>query len=262
MMIDINCDMGESFGAYSLGNDAAVIGSITSANIACGYHAGDPLVMAKTIRLAVDRGVAVGAHPGFPDLLGFGRRALETFPGEVTHYLLYQLGALAGLARAHGASVEHVKLHGALYNMAASDQRLAREVCDAVKAFDPTLILVTLPQSTLAHLASQEGLLVAREFFPDRAYLDSGALAPRSMNGAVIHDPPTVRERVVRLVREKKVRSIAGRDLPMEADTLCVHGDTPGAADLAAVIREALESSGIAAAPLRRVLGERKRETL
>ncbi len=261
MMIDINCDMGESFGAYTLGNDPAVIDSITSANIACGYHAGDPLVMGATIRLAVDHGVAVGAHPGFPDLMGFGRRALHTFPGEVKHYLLYQLGALDGLARAHGTSVRHVKLHGALYNMAASDERLAREVCEAVRAFNPRLILVTLPESTLARMASQDGLLVAREFFPDRAYVDSGALAPRSMPGAVIHDPQTVRERVIRLVQEGIVRSIAGKDLPMEADTLCVHGDTSGAGQLAATIREALESAGIAVVPLHRVLGEGRRKT-
>jgi len=262
MMIDINCDMGESFGAYTLGNDPAVIKAITSANIACGYHAGDPVVMGATIQLAVDHGVAVGAHPGFPDLMGFGRRALETFPGEVKHYLLYQLGALAGLARAHGTSVQHVKLHGALYNMAAFDERLAREVCEAVKAFDPALILVTLPESPLARMASQEGLMVAREFFPDRAYLDSGALAPRSMPGAVIHEPHTVRERVLRLVRERTVRSMTGRDVPMEADTLCVHGDTPGAAHVAAAIREALESSGIAVVPLHRVLTGRHRVTV
>lgn len=252
MRIDINCDMGEGFGSYTLGNDAAVIRSITSANIACGYHAGDPLVMGATIRLALDHGVAVGAHPGFPDLMGFGRRALETFPGEVKHYVLYQLGAFFGLARAHGATVQHVKLHGALYNMAAFNERLAREVCEAVKAFDPRLILVTQPESVLARMAAQEGLAVAREFFPDRAYTDSGALAPRSMPGAVLHDPQEVRERVLRLVREKKVRTITGQELTMEADTLCVHGDTPGAWQLAATIRQALEGAGIEVVPMHR----------
>lgn len=254
MKIDINCDMGESFGSYTMGNDAEVIKSITSANIACGYHAGDPLVMGATVRLAVNHGVAVGAHPGFPDLMGFGRRAMETFPGEVTHYVLYQLGALSGLARACGASLQHVKLHGALYNMAASDERLAREVCDAVKLFDPQLIVVTQPGSVLARTAVMEGLVVAREFFPDRAYLDNGALAPRSMAGAVIHDPETVRQRVLELVRERKIRSITGREIPMEADTLCVHGDTPGASRLAATIRETLENSGLEVVPLCRLL--------
>ncbi len=254
MRIDINCDMGEGFGSYALGDDAAVIRSITSANIACGYHAGDPMVMGATIRLALDHEVAVGAHPGFPDLMGFGRRALQTFPGEVKHYLLYQLGALYGVARAYGANLQHVKLHGALYNMAAFDERLAKEVCDAVKSFDRRLILVTQPDSVLARMAVAEGIMVAREFFPDRAYLETGALAPRSMPGAVLHDPTTVRDRVLRVVREKKVQSINGQDIPMEADTLCVHGDTPGAWRLAATIREALESSGIEVAPMHRVL--------
>ncbi|MGQ9484001.1 MAG: LamB/YcsF family protein [Desulfosoma sp.] len=259
MRIDINCDMGESFGSYTLGDDAAVIRSITSANIACGYHAGDPLVMGATIRLALDHGVAVGAHPGFPDLMGFGRRALETFPGEVKHYLLYQLGALFGLARSHGATLQHVKLHGALYNMGAVNERLAREVCEAVLAFDARLILVTQPESVLARLAAQEGIAVAREFFPDRAYTDSGALAPRSMPGAVLHDPQEVRERVLRLVQEKKVQTITGQDIPMEADTLCVHGDTPGAWQLAAAIRQALESSGIQVVPMHRFVGSKPR---
>lgn len=254
MMIDINCDMGESFGSYTLGNDAAVIEAVTSANIACGYHAGDPLVMAKTVKLAVEHGAGVGAHPGFPDLMGFGRRAMETFPGEITHYLLYQMGALSAFARAHGTSLQHVKPHGALYNMAAADEQIAREVVDAVKAFDQDLILVTLPGSVLAEMAVLEGLLVAREFFPDRAYLDTGRLAPRSMEGAVIHDPQAVRERVVRLVREGRLTTIEGNEISVQADTLCVHGDTPQAWRLAAAVREALETAKITVSPMSRFL--------
>jgi len=254
MMIDINCDMGESFGSYTLGNDAAVIEAVTSANIACGYHAGDPLVMAETVKLAVEHGAGVGAHPGFPDLMGFGRRAMETFPGEITHYLLYQMGALSAFARAHGTTLQHVKPHGALYNMAAADEPIAREVVDAVKAFDQDLILVTLPGSVLAEMAVAEGLLVAREFFPDRAYLDTGRLAPRSMEGAVIHDPQAVRERVVRLVREGRLTTIEGNDISVQADTLCVHGDTPQAWRLAAAVREALEAAKISVSPMSRFL--------
>jgi len=179
---------------------------------------------------------------------------METFPGEITHYLLYQMGALSAFARAHGTSLQHVKPHGALYNMAAADEQIAREVVDAVKAFDQDLILVTLPGSVLAEMAVLEGLLVAREFFPDRAYLDTGRLAPRSMEGAVIHDPQAVRERVVRLVREGRLTTIEGNEISVQADTLCVHGDTPQAWRLAAAVREALETAKITVSPMSRFL--------
>lgn len=254
MVIDINCDMGESFGAFTIGEDEKVIPYITSANIACGYHAGDPRVMEKTVRLARDHGVAVGAHPGFPDLLGFGRRTLETFPGEVKDYILYQVGALAAFCRAAGVEVQHVKPHGALYNLAAREERIAEEVITAIQDYDPTLILVVLSGSRLGELAQAEGLRVAREVFPDRAYLDDGRLAPRSLPGAVVHDETQVRRRVVKLIAEGTMTSIVGREVPLEADTLCVHGDTPGAWKLARLIREALDGAGLQVQSLSRGL--------
>lgn len=245
MRTDINCDMGESFGSYRIGEDEKVMPCITSANVACGWHAGDPMIMARTLELAARHGVAVGAHPGYPDLLGYGRRNLETFPGEVRNYILYQIGALAAFAGAAGVKLQHVKPHGAMYNLAARDERTAKEVIEAVKAYDPGLILVTLAGSLCAQMAADAGLRVAAEVFPDRAYLSTGQLAPRSMPGAVIHDPEQVKERVLKLVRTGMMTSIDGRDLALRADTLCVHGDNPGACLLAASIREALETSGV-----------------
>ncbi|ABK19065.1 LamB/YcsF family protein [Syntrophobacter fumaroxidans] len=245
MRTDINCDMGESFGSYRIGEDEKVMPCITSANVACGWHAGDPMIMARTLELAARHGVAVGAHPGYPDLLGYGRRNLETFPGEVRNYILYQIGALAAFAGAAGVKLQHVKPHGAMYNLAARDERTAKEVIEAVKAYDPGLILVTLAGSLCAQMAADAGLRVAAEVFPDRAYLTTGQLAPRSMPGAVIHDPEQVKERVLKLVRTGMMTSIDGRDLALRADTLCVHGDNPGACLLAASIREALETSGV-----------------
>lgn len=254
MPIDINCDMGESFGAYTIGEDEKIIPYITSANIACGYHAGDPRVMEKTVRLARDHGVAVGAHPGFPDLLGYGRRTLETFPGEVRDYILYQVGALSAFCRAAGMELQHVKPHGALYNLAAREERIAEEVITAVKDYDPTLILVVLSGSRLGELAQAAGLQVAREVFPDRAYLEDGRLAPRSLPGAVIHEAEQVRRRVVKLITTGNMTSIEGREVSLRADTLCIHGDTPGAWQLAGTVREALEEAGISVLPLARGL--------
>jgi len=245
MRTDINCDMGESFGSYRIGEDEKVMPCITSANVACGWHAGDPMIMARTLELAARHGVAVGAHPGYPDLLGYGRRNLETFPGEVRNYVLYQIGALAAFAGAAGVKLQHVKPHGAMYNLAARDERTAKEVIEAINAYDPGLILVTLAGSLCAQMAADAGLRVAAEVFPDRAYLSTGQLAPRSMPGAVIHDPEQVKDRVLRLVRTGMMTSIDGRDLALRADTLCVHGDNPGACLLAASIREALETSGV-----------------
>ena len=254
MSIDLNCDMGESFGAYKIGEDEKIISYITSANIACGFHAGDPLVMEKTVRLAKDHGVGVGAHPGFPDLLGYGRRNLETFPGEVKQYVLYQVGALAAFCRAHRLALQHIKPHGALYNLAARDENIAGEVIQAVQAYDPELILVVLSGSRLAEMAEKEGLKVAREVFPDRAYLADGRLAPRSLPGAVVHDPEQVRRRVVKLITAGVMTSIEGREITLRADTLCIHGDTPGAWELARTIRAALDEAGISVQPLSRGL--------
>lgn len=250
MRIDINCDMGESFGAYGIGDDEAIMPYISSANIACGWHAGDPMVMAKTVRLAEEHGVAIGAHPGYPDLLGYGRRNMETFPGEIKNYMIYQIGALAGFAREHGLKLQHVKPHGALYNLAAKDERTANEVISAVKVYDPELILVTLAGSVCVEMAVSAGLRVAKEAFPDRAYLSSGQLAPRTMDGAVIHDPDAVRQRVLTLVTSGRMISIDGEEIKFEADTLCIHGDTPGAWKLAKAIRETLEGAGVLVLPM------------
>ncbi len=245
MSIDLNCDMGESFGAYRIGEDEKIISYISSANIACGYHAGDPLVMDRTVQLAKEHGVAVGAHPGFPDLLGYGRRVLETQPGEVKRYVLYQVGALAAFCRVNKVELQHVKPHGALYNLAARDEKIAREIIEAVLAYDPRLILVALSGSLLAEMAGSAGLKVAREVFPDRAYLADGRLAPRRLPGAVIHEVEQVGERVIRLISRGTVISLEGQEIELKADTLCLHGDTPGAWLLAKTIGEVLNEAGI-----------------
>lgn len=240
--------MGESFGAYTIGGDEKIIRFVTSANIACAFHAGDPMVMARAVALAKENNVAIGAHPGYPDLLGYGRRNLETFPGEIRNYVLYQLGAISAFSKSVGAGLQHVKPHGALYNYAAKDERAAAEIIEAVKAFDPELILFALPGSVCAEMARAAGLRVACEAFPDRAYTRDGRLAPRKLEGAVIHDPEQVRERVLKLVKTGTLVSIEGEEITLRADTLCVHGDTPGAWDLAKEIRQALETAGIEAA--------------
>jgi UPF0271 protein len=245
MSIDINCDMGESFGAWHMGEDDAAIQHITSANIACGWHAGDPMVMSRTVKLAKLHGVAVGAHPGYPDLLGFGRRQMGTFPGEIKQYMLYQIGALFAVAAAAGVKLQHVKPHGALYNLVAKDEQAASEVIEAVRTFNPELILVTLAGSLCADMATSAGIRVAREIFPDRAYLADGQLAPRTMAGAVIHDPTAVGERVVKLLHSGKMLSIEGEEISLHGDTMCVHGDNPDAWRLAKTIRNLLETSKI-----------------
>lgn len=254
MYIDLNCDMGESFGAWRMGDDERMMAHITSANIACGFHAGDPMVMQKTVRLAVANGVGVGAHPGFPDLVGFGRRNLQTSPGEIKAMMIYQIGALAAFAQAEGARIQHVKPHGALYNMAADNEAVADEVVQAVYSVNPEWILVTQPGCVLAELAERKGLRVAREVFPDRAYLENGRLAPRSMPGSVIHDLDTVKSRIVRLVQEGVMEAITGKSISLQADTLCIHGDTPGAVDLAALIRRELMQNGIVVMPMEGIL--------
>ncbi len=245
MYVDINCDMGESFGIYKLGMDEEIMDYISSANIACGFHGGDPLVMENTVRKALEKGVAIGAHPGFPDLLGFGRRRLETFKGEIRAYILYQIGALDAFCKAFGASLQHVKPHGALYNMASVDEEVAREIVEAIKSFDSSLIVVTQAGSKLHKIAEAEGLAVAREFFPDRAYCEDGRLAPRSMKGSVIQDVKEVRERVRRFVEKGLVRSIEGKDISLEADTFCIHGDGPHALEFAMNIKEELYKTGV-----------------
>jgi 5-oxoprolinase (ATP-hydrolysing) subunit A len=243
--IDLNCDLGESFGRYTLGDDAAMLDVVTSANIACGLHAGDPLVMQRTVALAVERGVTIGAHPGYPDLQGFGRRALALSHSELEAFTLYQLGALAGFALVAGTALTHVKPHGTLYNIAAVDSAVATSLVHAIATFDRNLIVVTLPGSALAFAAKGEGLRVAHEGFADRAYQDDGALVPRDQRGAVIHDPAEAAARAVKMVTEGMVETITGRTIPLRLDTLCVHGDTPNAPMIARDLRTALETAGV-----------------
>jgi len=243
--IDINSDMGESFGAYSIGHDAGLFRSITSANVAAGFHAGDPSVLRETIRSAKKHGVAVGAHPGFPDLVGFGRRELNVTPKEAEDMVLYQVAAVAGVAAAEGVKVQHVKPHGALFNMAVRDKELSSAIARAVAAFDKTLILFGLPGSEILAAGKAAGLRVAAEVFADRAYDADGSLASRRKPGSVIHDPDAVVARAVRMVRDRSVVATDGSIVRLEADTICVHGDTPGSDDLAAKIRAGLEAAGI-----------------
>jgi UPF0271 protein len=234
MRIDINSDTGESFGAYTIGHDAGLFRSITSANVAAGFHAGDPSVLRATIRLAKTSGVAIGAHPGFPDLIGFGRRELNATPEEAEDLVLYQIAAVAGVAAAEGMKIQHVKPHGALFNMAVRNAELATAIARAVAAFDKNLILFGLPGSEILNAGRAAGLRVAAEVFADRAYEPDGSLASRRKPGAVIHDAAIVVARAVRMVREGIVVATDGSVVPLEADTICVHGDTPGSDDLAA----------------------------
>lgn len=250
--IDFNCDMGESFGAYKLGYDEEVIKYITSANIACGFHAGDPIWMRRTVRLAEEHGVAVGAHPSFPDLRGFGRRNMVVAPEEARSDVIYQIGALAAFTRSK--RLQHVKPHGAMYNMAASGGDLARAICEAVLEVDPAMILVVLAGTPWAQVAGEMGLRVAREVFADRALNPDGTLVSRSMPGAVLHDRDEVVARSIRMVTEGKAIAITGEEISVHADTLCLHGDTPGAVQLAAALRSRLEAAGVEVVPLSRLL--------
>ena len=246
MRIDINSDIGESFGAYSIGHDAGLMTSITSANVAAGFHAGDPSVLRDTIRLAKTHAVAVGAHPGFPDLVGFGRRELHVTAKEAEDFVLYQVAAVAGVAAAEGVKVQHVKPHGALFNMAVRNAELATAIARAVAAFDKSLILFGLPGSEILKAGRAAGLRVAAEIFADRAYEPDGSLMSRRKPGSVIHDADAVVSRAVKMVTERSVVASDGSRVTLDADTICVHGDTPGSDDLAAKIRAAFEAAGVA----------------
>jgi 5-oxoprolinase (ATP-hydrolysing) subunit A len=248
--IDINSDMGESFGAYSIGHDAGLMNAITSANVAAGFHAGDPSVLRATIRSAKQHGVAVGAHPGFPDLVGFGRRELNVTPAEAEDMVLYQVAAVAGVAAAEGVRLQHVKPHGALFNMAVRNAELSAAIARAVASFDRHLILFGLPGSEILAAGRAAGLRVAAEVFADRAYEPDGSLASRRKPNSVIHDPDAVVARAVRMVKEKSVVAIDGSVVPLEADTICVHGDTPGSDALAAKIRSGLQAAGVTVAAI------------
>jgi 5-oxoprolinase (ATP-hydrolysing) subunit A len=246
--IDLNCDLGESFGPYTIGADAEVMASITSANIACGYHGGDPAVMRRTLQLVRDAGVSAGAHPGLPDLAGFGRREMRVSPQEVEDMVLYQIGALAAIAQAEGVRLRHVKPHGALYNMAAKERALAEAIARAVAAFDSSLSLFGPPRSELIRAGAGCGLRVVPEGFADRAYEPDGSLTPRSHAGAVIHESDAVVRRAVRMAVDSKVRTNSGSELDLHVETICVHGDTPGAQSLTRAIRSGLERAGVAIA--------------
>lgn len=248
--VDLNSDLGESFGAYKIGCDEQVLSFVTSANVACGFHAGDPLVLDKTLALAKERGVAVGAHPGYPDLMGFGRRNMQLTPEEEYAYTLYQLGAFAAFARRHGLPVQHVKTHGAMYNAAGKDMRLAMAICRAVKDFDPDIILLGLSGSKLLEAAAETGLRAASEVFADRAYEEDGSLVDRRKPGAMIEDEDEAIRRVVRMVKEGKVTAITGRDVAVGADSICVHGDGPKALAFTRRIRAALLAEGVVLSPL------------
>jgi UPF0271 protein len=243
--IDLNCDMGESFGRYSLGSDAEIVRYVTSANIACGFHAGDPLVMSATVALAAAAGVSIGAHPGYSDLQGFGRRNMELSPAEVEALVLYQVGALAGFARAAGVELVHVKPHGALYNQAAKDRSLAKAIARGVARFSRKLILVGLAGSRLVDAAIDAGLPTASEGFADRAYNPDGSLRPRSLPGAVHADPAAAAAQAVSLAQQGIPITAGSQTHYVPVDTLCIHGDTPGAAAFARAVRAALEEAGI-----------------
>ena len=244
-ILDLNCDLGESFGAWRLGDDAGVLPHVSSVNIACGFHAGDPQTMQATVALARAHGVALGAQPGWPDLVGFGRRALAATPAETHALVLYQIGALAAFAHAAGARLAHVKPHGALYNQAARDRALADAVAQAVRDFDPALILFGLAGSALVEAGRALGLTVAREAFADRRYQADGSLTPRSQSGALIDDIGAAVAQALRIATRGEAIAIDGTPIAITADTLCVHGDRPDAAEFARRLRQALDAANV-----------------
>ncbi len=249
MQIDLNSDMGESYGAYTIGADDELLRSVTSANVACGWHGGDPHVMRRTVQRAKELAVRVGAHPSYPDLLGFGRRILQITRAEARDYVLYQVGALRAFAEALGVRLQHVKPHGAIYNVAVKDRELSLGIAEGVADAGRDLILVGLPGSDLVKAGQEVGLRVAREAFGDRAYNEDGTLVSRRMAGSLITDPDAVAERVLSLVRGT-VKAITGKAIRVEADTICLHGDTPGAGAIARCVRERLEAAGVKLAPM------------
>lgn len=253
--VDLNADLGESFGAYTIGMDAEVLRYITSANVACGFHAGDPIVMQKTVKLASERGTAVGAHPGYPDLMGFGRRNMKVKPEEAKAYIKYQVGALMAFTGAAGIKMQHVKPHGAFYNMAAVDDKLALAICEGIYEVDPDLIMLGLAGSAHIRAAKEVGLRVASEVFADRAYMDDGTLVPRTMPGAMVHDKDVAIARTVRMVKEGVVETITGKIIPIQADSICVHGDNPDAIGFVRNIRDTLESEGVTVTCIADVIG-------
>ncbi len=247
--MDINSDLGESYGAWRMGDDAAMLDIVTSANVACGFHAGDPAGILQTLKAAAERGVAVGAHVAYPDLVGFGRRHMDPTSRELVADVIYQIGALQGLAQAAGTRVRYVKPHGALYNTIAHDERQGDDVITALLDIDPGLTLLALAGSPLIERARARGLTVVAEAFADRAYNDDGTLVSRRLPGAVLHDADAVAERMLRWAESGKLASISGKAVRVQADSICVHGDSPGAVEMARRIRARLQAAGVPLAP-------------
>ncbi len=250
--IDFNADIGESFASYTMGLDEEIVKHITSANIACGFHAGDPDWMARTVGLAEENGVGIGAHPAYPDLAGFGRRDMQLTPDEVANVITYQVGALTAFTKTK--KLRHVKPHGALYNKAVGDEDIAAAIVKAIKKIDEDLIHVVLANSVWEDVARNENVRVARECYADRAVTPEGTLVPRSQPGSVIHDTDEVTQRSLRLAMEGKVTASDGNDIDFSADTICLHGDTPGAVEMAASVRSQFEANGIAVKTLSEIL--------
>jgi UPF0271 protein len=252
--INLNSDLGESFGAWPMGNDAAMLGIVKSANVACGFHAGDPTVMTETVKLAREKGVSIGAHPSFPDLQGFGRRQMKLSTAELEALIAYQTGALMGVAAAQGHTVTHVKPHGALSNMASVDASMANAIARAIKAVDAKLIFLATAGSEMAKAGRKHGLTTAQEIFADRTYGDDGNLTPRSQPHAMIHDAAQAVAHVRRMVQEQAIFSLSGKKIPTEIDSVCVHGDEDSAVAVARAVREGLEQAQIRVLPLPEVM--------
>ena len=256
--IDLNSDLGESFGAYKMGRDGDIIPLVSSANVACGFHAGDPDVMAKTVALCKENGSAIGAHPGFPDLVGFGRRNMNVSPAEAKSMIIYQVGALDAFCKSAGVKLQHVKPHGALYNMAAKDAALARAICEGIYEYDPSLIILGLASSEMITQAKEIGLPYASEVFADRAYEDDGTLVARTKPGAMIKDEDEAVSRVIGMVKNRTVKTVSGKEIEICPDSVCVHGDSEKALLFVEKIRRALEIEGIAVKNIGEIALERQ----
>ncbi len=245
MEIDLNCDIGESFGEYKLGFDEEIMSFVSSVNIACGFHAGDPMVMDKTIKMAIEKGVSIGAHPGFPDLMGFGRRNMSISPKEARSYVLYQIGALSAFIKAYGGRLNHVKPHGALYNMAAKNYELSYAIAKAIFDFDKDLTFIGLAGSEMIRASKDVGLKYANEVFADRAYQSDGSLVPRTVEGALIKDEEVCVNRVIKMIKEKKIITIEGKEINIVCDTICLHGDNVNALKFAKKINTTFFNEGV-----------------
>jgi UPF0271 protein len=250
LTVDLNSDLGESFGAYKIGLDEEILKYVTSANIACGWHGGDPMVMDRTVTLAKEKSVGIGAHPGFFDLMGFGRRNIAASPEEIKNYIKYQLGALTAFAQSKGEKIKHLKAHGAMYNMAAKDEKIADSIAEAIYEVDKDIILLGLANSEMIKAGKKLGLKTANEVFADRAYNFDGTLVPRGIEGAVIHNPDIAISRTIKMVKTGKVTAINGEEISIKADSICVHGDNPEALNFVKKIREELEKEGITVTPI------------